>query len=86
MRAKINAHQKALETLLELAKLQLDREKRNTIQMARIIESQDALWDTLERISKHLEKVQEHHQQIQERFELIEYRYQAYLDSKKGKK
>lgn len=86
MMAKINAHQKALELLTELAHLQVEQQNRNTAQMVRRIESQDALWDSIERITKHLDKTHKYHEQIEQRFELIEYRHQAYLDSKKKDK
>lgn len=86
MMAKINAHQKALELITELAHMQVEQQNRNTKQMIRRIESQDALWDSIERIIKHLENTHKFYEQIEQRFELIEYRHQAYLDSKKKDK
>lgn len=84
--SRINGHQKALELTAELLKSVLEQQNRNTAQATRRIESQDALWDSIERITKHLEATQKYHQQVQDRLELIEYRHQAYLDSKKGNK
>lgn len=83
---RINSHQKALELVTELLKSVVEQQSRNAAQMTRRIESQDALWNVIEKIAKHLDETRKLHEQINERFELIEYRHQAYLDSKKGKK